>query len=245
MDVTSPAARPPRRVVALVALVVAGAFVASACGAIAKVRNAVNHAEANLHTVDAFAAHLQQSPTGAFAVTYTTTGSAPAGIVYASNPAANELTFQQSQSGAGATNTRFVSNASGDYLCTQAGAGAAWSCDKLSSSDAASHQQAFAAYTPAHWVDFLKGLSVAAGLEGGTVTTSAMVVNGFDLECLNLTLKNVSGTTTVCTTPQGLLGYVKAPQDSTSFEITNYTTAPSPSLFQLPPGATVTTGTSP
>ena len=48
---------------------------------------------------------------------------------------------------------------------------------------------------------------------------------------------------TICSTQQGILGYVKVASDSTSFEITKFTTSPNPSLFQLPPGATVTTGT--
>ena len=234
--------RGQRRV--LIALA-AGAVLASGCGVVTKVTNAIHSVEANLQTVDAFTKNLEPSPTGPFAATYATTGGAPAGVVYAVNPAANEMAFQETQSGTGATNTQLIFNASGDYLCTQNGAGAAWSCDKLSSSDAASHQQVFDVYTPAHWSDFLKGLSVAAGLEGGKVTRSTMVVNGFDLDCLDLDLKDVTGTTTICTTPQGLLGYVKAPQDSTSFEITAFTTSPSPSLFQLPPGATVTTVTAP
>jgi len=221
------------------------AVLASGCGIVTKVTNAIHSVEANVQTVDAFTKNLQPSPTGPFAATYATTGSAPAGVVYAVNPAANEMAFQETQSGGGATNTQLVFNASGDYLCTQSASGSAWSCDKLSASDAASHQQVFDVYTPAHWSDFLKGLSVAAGLAGGTVTRSTMVVNGFDLQCLNLGIKGVSGTTTLCTTAQGLLGYVKAPQDSTSFEITNFTSSPSPSLFQLPPGASVTNVTAP
>lgn len=44
---------------------------------------------------------------------------------------------------------------------------------------------------------------------------------------------------------QGMLGYVSVASDSTSFQITEYSSSPSASLFQLPPGATVTTLTTP
>jgi hypothetical protein len=54
----------------------------------------------------------------------------------------------------------------------------------------------------------------------------------------------VPGTSTICTTAQGILGYVKVASDSTSFEITAFSSSPPASLFELPPGATVTTGTS-
>ena len=235
---------PRVRAVVLAALLVAVGSLASACGVIGKIRHAVHDVEANLQTVDTFTQNLQASPSGPFAVTYATTGSAPVTVVYAVNPAAHEVAFQETPSGGG-TSTQLISNVSGDYACTQSGPGAAWSCDRLSSSDAANSQQVFDVYTPAHWVDFLKGLSVVAGLEGGKVTTSTMAVHGFDLQCLNLVLKNVNGTTVICTTSQGLLGYVQAPQDSTSFEITNYTSSPPPSLFALPAGATVTTVTAP
>ena len=49
------------------------------------------------------------------------------------------------------------------------------------------------------------------------------------------------GTSTICTTPQNILGYVKVAEGSTTFEITNYSGSPDASLFQLPPGATITT----
>jgi len=53
----------------------------------------------------------------------------------------------------------------------------------------------------------------------------------------------VPGTSTICSTAQGILGYVKVASDSTSFQITNYSPSPSASLFQVPAGATVTTAT--
>ena len=68
-----------------------------------------------------------------------------------------------------------------------------------------------------------------------------MSLNGFAMSCVDLVVRGVAGTSTVCTIAQGILGYVKVAADSTSFEITNYSPSPAASLFQLPPGATVTT----
>ena len=82
-----------------------------------------------------------------------------------------------------------------------------------------------------------------AGLAGDKVTTSTMSLNGFDMHCVDLVARGVPGTSTICSTSQGILGYVKVASDSTSFQITNFSSSPSPSLFQLPPGATVTTST--
>ncbi len=70
-----------------------------------------------------------------------------------------------------------------------------------------------------------------------------MTVNGFTMSCVDLVASGVAGTSSICTTSQNVLGYVKVAQDSTSFEITNYSGSPASSLFQLPPGATVTTVT--
>jgi hypothetical protein len=78
------------------------------------------------------------------------------------------------------------------------------------------------------------------------VSSSTMSISGFNnMSCVDLVAKGVAGTSTICTTQQNILGYVKVAQDSTSFQITNYSGSPSASLFQLPPGATVTTVTLP
>jgi hypothetical protein len=114
----------------------------------------------------------------------------------------------------------------------------------VSQADAATQNKIFDIYTPSHWIKFLKGVSVVAGLAGDKVTTSTKSLNGFDMQCVDLVAKGVAGTSTICSTSQGLLGYVSVASDSTSFQITDYS-SPSASLFQLPPGATVTTLTTP
>jgi len=136
-------------------------------------------------------------------------------------------------------------NSSGEYTCNQSGAGGAWSCQKLGQADAASENKIFDIYTPSHWISFLKGVSLVAGLAGDKVTSSTMSLNGFAMNCVDLVARGVPGTSTICSTSQGILGYVKVASDSTSFQITNYSSSPASSLFQLPPGATVTTLTTP
>jgi len=78
-------------------------------------------------------------------------------------------------------------------------------------------------------------------LAGDKVTQSTMTVNGFNLNCVDFNAGGALGTSTICSTEQGILGYVKVASDSTSFEIQSYSTSPPASLFELPPGATVTT----
>jgi hypothetical protein len=84
-------------------------------------------------------------------------------------------------------------------------------------------------------------VSLVAGLSGDKVTTSTMSLNGFDMNCVDLVAKGVAGTSTICSTSQGILGYVSVASDSTSFQITDFSSSPSPSLFELPPSATITT----
>jgi hypothetical protein len=110
----------------------------------------------------------------------------------------------------------------------------------LSPGDAQEQNAIFDFYTPAHWVNFLKGFSLAAGFAGDKVTSSTMTVNGFAMSCVDFSTPGESGESTICTTAQGILGYVKVAGDSTSFEIKSYSATPDASLFQLPPGATVT-----
>ena len=94
-------------------------------------------------------------------------------------------------------------------------------------------------YTPSHWVTFLKDFSLAAGFAGDQVSSSSMTVNGFSMSCVDFVASGVPGKSTICTTSQGILGYVKVASESTSFEIKSYSSSPSASLFQLPPGAKV------
>jgi hypothetical protein len=132
-------------------------------------------------------------------------------------------------------------NSSGEFVCSQSGAGTQWTCQKLGTADAATENKIFDFYTPAHWINFLKEFSLAAGLAGDQVSSSTMTVNGFPMKCVDLVAPGVTGTSTICSTAQGILGYVNVASASVSFEIQKYSTSPPSSLFALPPGATITT----
>jgi hypothetical protein len=90
-------------------------------------------------------------------------------------------------------------------------------------------------------VTFLRDFALAVGFAGDKVGSSHLTVNGFSMRCIDFRAAGVTGTSKICTTAQGLLGYVKVADDSASFELKSYSTSPSASLFRLPPGATVAT----
>ena len=189
-------------------------------------------------TIDSFNTKLQSAAATPFAATYVTTGSAPATIVYAVQPPPG-VAFDDTPSGGTGDTTpvHIVVNSSGEFSCTQpsvtgGGSGAQWACQKLGTADV---------YTPAHWVSFLREFALAAGLAGDKVSSSTMTVNGFAMTCVDLVAPGVAGTSTICTTAQGILGYVNVAADPVSFEIEKFSTSPASSLFALPPGATITT----
>ncbi len=231
-----------RRRMSIGLAIAAGVFGLAACATIDKVKSAVHDIRGNRATIDSFTTKLQSGAATTFEVTYVTTGSSPATIVYAVQPPQGVAFDDEPTGGTGdSTPVHVVVNSSGEFACSQSGG--KWSCDKLGTASAAAENKIFDFYTPSHWVNFLKEFSLAAGLAGDKVTSSTMTVNGFALNCVDFRASGVPGTSTICSTQQGVLGYVKVATDSTSFEIQKYSTSPPASLFQLPAGATVTSTT--
>jgi hypothetical protein len=144
------------RIGVLVAVLISVGILSTGCSVVAKVRNAVHNVEGNKATIDSFTNNLQSNQTTPFEATYTTTGSSPATVVYAVDPANKGLAFHTTQTGSSASNVQLIVNSSGEYSCSQSGSGGAWSCQKLGQTAAAGQNQIFDIYTPAHWVDFLK-----------------------------------------------------------------------------------------
>ena len=87
----------------------------------------------------------------------------------------------------------------------------------------------------------MRDFSLAAGFAGDSITKSSMTLNGFGMQCVDFHAPGVPGTSTICTTAQGILGYVKVASDATTFEIKSYSASPPRSLFALPAGAKITT----
>jgi len=231
--------------VVLTALVTSGLCL-TGCSVVRAVSKVAHDVEGNKATIDAFTNKMSSNSATPFEAVYVTTGSSPATIVYAVQPPKG-LAFKDTPSGT--TNTTggeinsfdVVVNDSGEYACTppSSGGSSTWQCEKLSGANAAAENKIFDFYTPSHWVTFLKDFSLAAAFAGDKVSSSSMTVNGFSMSCVDLVASGEPGKSTICTTSQGILGYVKVAGDSTSFEIKSYSSSPSASLFQLPPGAKV------
>ena len=226
-------------------LAVIGLCVAS-CGVVSTVNRVKNDVEANKAAIDTFTGKFQQGGAVPFEATYVTTGSSPATVVYAVSPPTG-LLFRDTPSGggsSGAPRIYLVVDAGGEYSCSppsaRTGPKSHSSCQQLAPAAAAVRNKIFDLYTPSHWTAFLKGLSIAAGFAGDKVSSSTRTVNGFAMSCVDLVASGVDGTSTICTTAQGILGYVKVASEPTSFEITAYTSKPAPTLFALPKGAIVT-----
>jgi hypothetical protein len=217
---------------------VAGSITLTSCSAINAVRKVEHDVTGNKKTIDNFTSTIKSGSGVTFEATYVTTGSSPATIVYAVQ-APKGLAFQDTPSGASAPSVDLIVNSSGEYSCTHGSPQV--TCQKLGTADAAAQNQIFDFYTPSHWTSFLKDFSIAAGIAGDKVTSSTMSVNGFAMQCVDFNASGVAGTSTICSTAQGILGYVNVASDSTSFEIKSYSASPPASLFELPPGATITT----
>jgi hypothetical protein len=213
----------------------------SGCGIVRAVKHVTHVVEGNRGIINTFTEKLKASTGTTFAATYVTTGNSPTTVVYAVKPpkglAFQSLPSQLNDSNGG--DVSFIVNSAGEYSCDKASASARWSCEKLDPATAIVKKQIFGLYTPSHWIAFLKGFALAAGFAGDKVTTSSMTVNGFAMSCVDFVAPGVKGTSTICTTSQGILGYVKVASTKTSFEIKSYTTSPSASLFALPPGAKI------
>jgi hypothetical protein len=229
--------------VSVLAVVAVGVLGLSACSTIDKVKGAIADIHGNKSVVDGFNSKLNTSPT-TFEANYTTTGSAPATVTYAAQLPDNVAFTLTPTGGSGDTApVHLVQNSSGQYGCQQSSG--QWSCAKLTGDTSLSQNSVIDFYTPGHWENFLSGLALAAGFAGDKVSTSTMSLNGFNMNCIDLVASGVAGTSKICTTSQGVLGYVGVAGESTRFEITSYSSSPAASLFQLPAGATITTVTVP
>jgi hypothetical protein len=143
-----------------------------------KISTVVHAVHGNKATVNTFGAKLSTQPAD-FEVKYTTTGAAPASIVYAVDQASGGLMFTDTPSGSSGPSVDIIVNWSGEYACTPGLTSTADSCERLPPEAKASENQLFEIYTPTHWVTFLRDFSIAAGFVEDKVTSSTMTVNGF------------------------------------------------------------------
>jgi hypothetical protein len=214
-------------------------FGSAGCGVVNKLNNIRHSIGANKQIVQSFTQGLKASKAVPFEATYVTTGANPATVTYAVQPPKN-VSFSEIDASSSTSAVHLINNSSGQYSCSQASSGGQWTCQKLGTATAASQDALFGIYTPSHWVSFLDGFALVAGLAGDKVSTSSLTVNGFAMHCLDFVAKGVKGTSTICTTSQNILGYVKVASEATSFQIKSYSSSPSAAAFTLPAGATIT-----
>ncbi|MFZ0667795.1 MAG: hypothetical protein WAM97_18760 [Acidimicrobiales bacterium] len=231
-----------RRVLVLVVTALfLGGFCLNACGVVKAVDKIAHDVHGNKQKIDAFTDKVQSGESQPFEATYVTTGSSPAKIVYAVQPPM-DVAFSDTPATSAVNGSNFdlIVNSTGEFNCDPpASSSSTWTCNKLGTASSSTDNSLVDFYTPSHWVTFLRDFALAAGIAGDKVSNSTMSVNGFSLTCVDLVAPGVTGTSTICTTAQGILGYVKVASDSTSFEIESYSATPPASEFQLPPGAKV------
>jgi len=201
---------------------------------------------AGKRAIGSFIAKLQAHAATPFEAKYLFgAGKVPAAIVYAVWPP-NGLLFSESPM-SGRNRTRIVVNGSGEYLCIQRGTGQAqWKCRQLSEASASAQNKTFGIYTAAHWATYLKNVVRAAGTKVTTSTTmrpdapptSRKAARDGGMNCIGFRTAS-SGISTICAAAPGILGSVLLCRGH-SFPMEWYITSPAASLFQLPPGATVT-----
>ena len=237
----------PRRAAgaAAAALVLTGLGL-TGCATLTAANNVVHAVQSNKAIIGQFTGQLKSGEATTFEATYVTTGASPLTVVYAVKPPTG-IAFQETQAGSNGNvpSLDIVANSSGEYSCSRLPSSVSalsfrWSCQKLGAARAAARNKIFALYTPSHWVAILTDFSLAAGLAGDKVTSSTKTVNGFSLHCVDFTATAIPGTSTICSTAQGILGYVKVATAPTSFEIKAYSPTPPASMFELPRGAKVT-----
>jgi len=229
-----------RRTLVVALVVVMAAFGITGC---TKVINAIKTVHNVLHqgaAISALSSKIKASDNKPYEVTYVTTGNNPVTTELAASPP-HEFAFGTTESG---EILDVISNSTGEYACSRPSrSSGTWSCLKLKPAAIETYKLMYALYSGAYWIDFLRIYSAAAALQGVTIHSTTMSVNGFALQCAVVTDKKSTPTTTSkwCVTDQGILGYVSVSAKSADFEIKSYSPSPPSSLFQPPAGATITT----
>jgi hypothetical protein len=231
----------------LVACLAVSSLGLTGCGVIKAVKHVVDKVETDKHVVDDFTTKINTGNAPYYA-TYATTGSSPATIHIGATPP-DSFAFTSSAS-SGNANTDIVQNSSGTYACSQqsssGSASKTWSCTKLPVSEATTYKDIYQLYTGAYWSKWLGDLALGAAFAGSSVSSTTKSIPGFpNMQCIVVSAvkgsgSNASNTGTFCVTSQGYLGLVQLPSTAV-FEIKHFDSSPPASLFQLPPGAKVTT----
>ena len=148
-----------------------------------KVINAIKTVHNVMHqgaAISALSNKLKTADTKAYEVSYVTTGANPVTTEYAASPP-HDFAFGTTLSG---KILDVISNPTGEFACSEsASLAGGWTCLKLQWTDIETYKAMYALYSGAYWIDFLKLYSAAAALQGVTIHSTTMSVNGFALQC--------------------------------------------------------------
>jgi len=229
---------PWRRTILVAVVVIPGVLGLTGCS---KVINAIKTVHNVLHqgaAISALSNKIKAADKSPYEVTYVTTGANPVTTELASSPP-HELAFGTTVSG---QVIDVIQNSKGEFACSRGvSSSATWSCIEVKGAEAATYKVMYALYSGAYWIDFLRLYSAAAALQGVTIHSTTMSVNGFALQCDVIVNKKNPSTSKWCVTSEGVLGYVSVSSAKADFEIKSYSASPQASLFQVPAGATITT----
>ncbi len=227
-----------RRTILIAVVIITVAVGLTGCS---KVINAIKTVHSVLHqgaAISALSNKLKSADKNPYEVTYVTTGSTPVTTELASSPP-HQLAFSTTVSG---KILDVISNSTGEFACSKGvSPGATWSCIEVKGAEVETYKVMYALYSGAYWIDFLRLYSAAAALQGVTIHSTTMSVNGFALQCDVIVNKKNPSTSKWCVISEGVLGYVSVSSAKADFEIKSYSASPQASLFQVPAGATITT----
>jgi len=208
----------------------------------------IGHAVAGGEAViDSFTATLQPRAARSFEAEYNNAGRGAPGVVYAVRPP-DGLLFKVIPLARGKSRFQVVMNGSGEYSCTSPGTGPArWTCRQMSKAVVAAQNRVVTLYGAARWAAFLKAFARAPGFARYHVHTFITMGHpipgvrrspvGTGWRCLDFSPPGTQGIDVICTAAPGILGLVT--YRAISFIMGSYTTSPSASLFDLPPGAKI------
>jgi hypothetical protein len=215
------------------AILLLSGLVAAGCGGGSTAPKPIHHHESTRAVIAAFVATLEAGKSSSYAATYSTGGTARGTAVYAVGPA-REISFTDTPS-AGSPPYRILLNRSGKRVCSRSTNHlGSWSCQALSGGAVTVKARLFGYYSASHWVTFLRDFSLAASLPGDQATTSTRTVHGFDVECIELRAVGVPGTSTLCSTKNGVPAYVNIATNPDTFAIEHLDRSPAASLFSTP-----------
>lgn len=186
-------------------------------------------------SLGAITSKLQGSADTPFAATYTIMGSKGAtSLELAVSPPGKFVFVTTSANG---SKDELISAGRLSDSCVQAGG--SWTCTALPQSQFASVERALQIYKSSYWTRILAGLQSAAKTGGIKVTASTKSLAGQNVQCVTYSGAAAGSGGEICVTRDGVLAYVRSAASGTTFELSSYSTSPQPSLFGLPPGATV------